>query len=252
MALTEKTKNEIQVNLKNMLSEKLEKYESETDYRPFMDYIVRDKIRVNSYSFIHSLYTSLGMSSYEQISKIIICSKGFECHTQWKFATPKVSELRLQKIDEIITSVGSGLRTPDRISEQSEILAIPNERLVTKKDGSVVDVYFVNDRNEQFCFDIKTVKPNKSGFLNHKRLVLTWIARANEPITSSIVFPYNPYHPQPYNRVGFNVFSENDVMIGEKYWDFIGGKNCYLELMKIFDEVGIAMWPKIKQKIDDL
>ena len=35
-----------------------------------------------------------------------------------------------------------------------------------------------------YYIDIKTVGPNKAGFLDHKRLTLTWIARANKKIHS--------------------------------------------------------------------
>jgi hypothetical protein len=253
MTISEDTKCKIIKHIEKMIKDKLQKYEPETKYSPFINALIRDKKRVDAYSFIHSLQTSLGMSVYEQVSKIIVESKGNICNTQWK-SPEKIAKSRLEKIDEIITEIGNGDRKSNRKKEQKEILDIPNTNLITKtkkKDGQTVDVY-INDRGQESYFDIKTVKPNKSGFLAHKRLILTWIARANKPIKSAIVFPYNPYHPEKYCRVGFTQLGKDDVFIGKEYWDMIGGKGCYEQVVDAFDNAGTAQWKKIKEKLDSL
>jgi hypothetical protein len=236
-----------------MMIDKLKKYNPETKYSPFITSLVRDEKRVNSYSFIHSLQTSLGMSAYEQISKIIVESKGHICHTQWK-SPSRVDKKRLEKIDQIITEIGNKTRLPNRKQEEKEILSIPNIETIEKtkkKDGQIVDVYIKMNKNE-FYFDIKTVKPNKPGFLSHKRLILTWIARANKHITSAIVFPYNPYHPEKYSRIGFNQLSKEDAFIGQDYWDLIGGEGCYPQILNAFDIAGKESWEKIQTKLDNI
>mgnify|MGYP006161976277 CR=1 FL=1 len=253
MTITNATQEKIIELINNMMIDKLKKYHPETKYSPFITSLVRDKKRVNSYSFIHSLQTSLGMSAYEQISKIIAESKGHLCITQWK-SPPMVDRKRLEKIDQILTEIGNKTRLPNRAQEEKEILSIPNVDEIektNKKDGQTVDVYIKTNKNE-FYFDIKTVKPNKSGFLNHKRLILTWIARANKHITSAIVFPYNPYYPKKYSRVGFDQFSKDDVFIGEDYWNLLGGKGCYSQILNAFDIAGNESWEKVQAKLDSL
>ena len=250
MTITVNTKKKIIEHLKEVLKEKMKKYEPETTYSPFMNSIVRERKLVYSYSFIHSLYTSMGMSAYEPVSKIIAESKKHTCVTQWKSA-PKVAKKRLEKIEEIIIDVGNGTRISNRKSEQKEILAISKTNLIQKKDGQIVDVY-INTGKKECYFDIKTVKPNKSGFLDHKRRALTWIARADKPIISAIAFPYNPYHPEPYIRNGFDKLSEEDVYIGKNYWDFIGGNGCYEQVLDAFEIAGKTSWLALKKKFGSL
>ena len=248
MAITADVKKEIREYLIGVLDKKIKKYKPETDYAPFINSLIRDKLKLNSYSIIHSIQTSLGMSMHEQVSKIIALTKFNEAHTQWH-SEIMVAKKRVTKIEEILTQVTNGTRKPNRLTEQDEILSIKNDGLVKKKAESIVDVY-LRRGDDEFYFDIKTVKPNKPGFISHKQRILTWIARANKPITSAIVFPYNPYHPKPYKRIGFDIISPDDVMIGEDYWDFLGGKGCYEEVLDLYEEVGKSMWSKIEAKID--
>src|SRR3990172_11265223 len=95
-------------------------------------------------------------------------------------------------------------------------------------------------QNVEHFFEIKTVKPNIDIFEKSKTKLLEWVARKHSPVKVFLAFPYNPYFPEPYSR-----FTEmgmmdhpNDFLIGEEYWDFLGGKNTFQELLKIFDEVG--------------
>ena len=248
MAITADVKKEIREYLIGVLDKKIEKYKPETDYAPFINSLIRDKSKLNSYSIIHSIQTSLGMSMHEQVSKIIALTKFDEAHTQWP-SDIMVAKKRVTKIEEILTQVTNGTRKPNRLTEQDEILSIKNDDLVKKKTESIVDVY-LRRGDDEFYFDIKTVKPNKTGFNSHKKRILTWIARANKPITSAIVFPYNPYHPKPYKRIGFDIMSPDDVMIGKDYWDFLGGKGCYEEVLDLYEQVGKSVWTKLKEKIE--
>ena len=39
-------------------------------------------------------------------------------------------------------------------------------------------------------------------------------------------------------------------MIGKDYWDFLGGKGCYEEVLDLYEQVGKNMWTKLKEKIE--
>ncbi len=41
-------------------------------------------------------------------------------------------------------------------------------------------------------------------------------------------------------------------MIGEEYWDFLGGGNTFEELLALFDDVGKKFKEKIKNKIQEV
>ncbi|MBI5326832.1 MAG: TdeIII family type II restriction endonuclease [Deltaproteobacteria bacterium] len=67
---------------------------------------------------------------------------------------------------------------------------------------------------------------------------------------SFLAFPYNPYHPEPYSRfteVGM-MNHPNDFLIGEEYWDLLGGRNTFPELLDVFDKVGKTFKEKLQNK----
>ena len=80
------------------------------------------------------------------------------------------------------------------------------------------------------------------------------MARRRSPIKVYLAFPYNPYHPQPYER-----FTEQGVLdrgkeflIGKEYWDCLGGENTFEELLVLFDDVGKKFKEKIQSKIKEV
>ncbi len=38
---------------------------------------------------------------------------------------------------------------------------------------------------------------------------------------------------------------KNELMVGEEFWNFIGGDNSYEDLLKCFEQVGIEMRDEI-------
>jgi hypothetical protein len=103
-------------------------------------------------------------------------------------------------------------------------------------------------------FEIKTVKPNIDVFEKSKTKLLEWVARRRLYIKVFLAFPYNPYHPQPYSRfteVGM-MDSPNDFIVGDEYWDFIGGGNTFPELLETFDKVGKKFKENLKRKFKEI
>lgn len=101
---------------------------------------------------------------------------------------------------------------------------------------------------------IKTAKPNAGGFKEFKRTLLEWAATtlAENPKTkvqTIIAIPYNPYDPAPYNRwtIRGMLDLENELKVANEFWDFLGGKGAYEDLLKCFESVGI----ELKNEIDD-
>ncbi|MDE2217540.1 MAG: TdeIII family type II restriction endonuclease, partial [Planctomycetota bacterium] len=102
--------------------------------------------------------------------------------------------------------------------------------------------------------EIKTVKPNIDIFEKSKTKLLEWIARRRTPIKVFLAFPYNPYHPEPYSRfteVGM-MDHPNDFLVGEEYWNFLGGKNTFKELLDTFDTIGKEFKTSLQQKFKEI
>ena len=95
---------------------------------------------------------------------------------------------------------------------------------------------------------IKTAKPNAGGFKEFKRTLLEWVAvfLANNPkakINTLIAIPYNPYEPEKYNRWTMRGMLDlnKELVVAEEFWDFLGGKNTYQDLLNCFERVGIEL-----------
>jgi len=115
-----------------------------------------------------------------------------------------------------------------------------------------VDIWLESKNGEIFLFDIKTAKPNKGGFKEFKRTLIEWTAcilaeNPNADINTLIAIPYNPYEPKPYSRwtmAGMLDLTE-ELKVAEEFWDFLGGNGTYLQLLDIFENVGIELRPEI-------
>ena len=108
--------------------------------------------------------------------------------------------------------------------------------------------------NTEHYFEIKTVKPNIDVFAKSKSKLLEWVARRRKKVKVFLAFPYNPYYPQPYERFTVQglVTEGRDLLVGEEYWDFLGGKNTLEELFCIFDLFGKEYKEKIALKISQV
>ena len=115
-----------------------------------------------------------------------------------------------------------------------------------------VDVKLVAKNGEIILFDLKTAKPNAGGFKEFKRTLLEWTAStlAENPkanIQTLIAIPYNPYEPEPYNRWTMRGMLDlnNELKVGEEFWDFLGGQETYQPLLDIFEKIGVELRPEI-------
>ena len=82
--------------------------------------------------------------------------------------------------------------------------------------------------------------------------------RGSQSLTTNlktiVAIPYNPYEPHPYERWTLQgLFDlDNEVLVGEEFWDLIGGKNTYSDLLSVFEEAGIELNDEIDAKMKSL
>ena len=71
----------------------------------------------------------------------------------------------------------------------------------------------------------------------------------NAKISSYIAIPYNPYEPKPYERWTLKGMLDLNygLKVGKEFWDFLGGKGAYEELLNCFERVGIEMMSEIDE-----
>jgi len=195
-----------------------------------IDQLISSKIKAKS--------TSLGMSIYEDVSVIIAKPHCDECFREYSVGGV-ISKGQEEVIKTIIRELGNKKRQPNIQKEIQAVLKANRKNANAQKSGKIADFY-MKKKGKEFYFEIKTVKPNIDVFKESKTKLLEWTARRRKKIYLYLAFPYNPYHPEPYNRFTEANFVKinKDFLVGEKYWDFLGGKNTFRQLLNVFDTVG--------------
>jgi len=252
MALSNSQKEKITALLERKIEDKLRRYTRETSSMPFLMRLIQDSEKVAAYSFIHSVATTLGMSIYEHISVITAERTADECFRNYDVGGV-ISREQKSVIDDIVRKLRNGEKEVDSTQEIKLVLNALAKDGKAQKEGRIADFYMRRNGQEHY-FEIKTVKPNIDVFTKSKTKLLEWVARRRNPIKAYLAFPYNPYHPQPYER-----FTEQGVLdrgkeflVGKEYWDFLGGENTFEELLGLFDGVGKKFKEKIKNKIQEV
>lgn len=253
MALSNTQKQEISKLLENKIDAKLAKYLRETSSMPFLTRLIQDAEKVAAYSFIHSLATSLGMSIYEQVSLIAAKDNSTECFRNYGVGGV-LSSNQKSTINNIVTELRNNRgRNPNHEKEIEEVLSASSEDGKYQKDGNIADFYMKRNGIEYF-FEIKTVKPNIDVFAKSKIKLLEWVARKRSAVKVFLAFPYNPYHPQPYARFTMQnlLDSDSELLVGEEYWDFLGGAGSYKDILDTFESVGKKYKTEIANKIAEV
>jgi hypothetical protein len=252
MSLSEAQKREIKQFLSATLEEKLDSYARETSSMPFLSRLIQDNEKVAAYSFIHSIATTLGMSIYEKISEIIARPNSQEARRKVE-VQGGISPAQTAVIEKIINELRASKRVANKEKEIEEVLSVDTRGSIDNRKNKIADFFMRRDNIEHY-FEIKTVKPNIDVFTESKRKLLEWIARRQKNSRTILAFPYNPYEPEPYVR-----FTEQGVldrkaelMVGSEYWDFLGGKDTYKELLGLFDSVGREFKQRIQVKIEEV
>ena len=250
MTLTEKQINQIKSLLKEKINNKLENYARETSSMPFLAKIMQDAEKVASYSFIHSLATTLGMSIYEKISEIV-ASTGYDTVKTSYDVEGEISNEENLVISQILQEIKNGTRKSKKEQENKEILQCKS------KNGRKIRVradLFLKKGNDEYYIEIKTAKPNIDVFAKSKEKLLQWVALRKKNVNTLLAIPYNPYHPEPYSRFTLQGYLDEDkeLYVADKFWELLGGKGTYKEILDIFDEVGKELKDKIQKKIKEV
>lgn len=252
MALSENQKQQIKRLLSSKIEAKLKSYGRETTSMPFLARLIQDNEKIAAYSFIHSMSTTLGMSIYEEVSVIIASETAEEAFRNYGVGGA-ISNSQKTVIGSIVNGLRNGERKANIVEETREVLTASSNNGEFQKSGNIADFYMKRN-NIEYYFEIKTVKPNIDVFEKSKTKLLEWVARKRKPVKVFLAFPYNPYHPAPYLRFTESGMMDapNDFLVGEEYWDFIGGKDTFPQLLQTFDEVGKEFKEQLNTKFKEI
>jgi len=252
MSLSEDEKQQVVEVIKQSIRNKFKSYNPETKHMPF-HYRLLGKDRMALFSFIQSLNTTFGTSIYEPVAIALAKGRFAKALTQvspYNYISAGVHT----KIQEIMDQLRQAVRDPDKKREVDEIRKVCRIGSKDKVRLTKVDIWLEDFKGDIFMIDMKTAKPNVSGFQKYKQTLLEWVAAelARNPdaeVHSLIAIPYNPYEPEPYKRwtIRGMLDLKHELLVADELWDFIGGKGTYKDLLDCFEVAGIALRPEIDQ-----
>ena len=250
MALTKQQIGQVEFVLKNSLRNKFQNYNPEPASMPFHTRLL-GKDRMALFSFIHSLNTNFGISIFEPVALALASTTFKEAKTQATAGT-QISEAAQRVIQDIMDGLTAAHSKPNKSEEIEAIRKVCRTGVMKTVKPTKVDIWLQGHDDQLYLFDIKTAKPNKGGFKEFKRTLLEWVAcvLAENPhtkINTLIAIPYNPYEPKPYSRwtMAGMLDLQTELKVANEFWDFLGGQGTYLQLLDIFERVGVELRPEI-------
>lgn len=232
------TRKKVEDILESCVSRALHRTQKNKTFRPFHEALLTKDL-VSASSFERSFSTSFGQGPVEEISSIIAQENGYVAERQ-KSVYVNVRKGAIDEIERIISSLRSGEKSPNWKKEVEKVTAYTKGDVEARR--VITDLWLKKGEQETFI-SIKTVKPNLDQTEIAKRDLL--LVKADNPKAETYFgLFYNPGGPnrEDYNWTMpnkiFNMKSDQVVLIGEDYWDFLGGKGAYKELIEIFGLVG--------------
>jgi len=257
MSLSPKTASEICKLIVTAIREKLRNYNPETKHMPFHHRLL-GKDRYAMFSFIHSMNTTFGMSIFEPVAVILAKSAGNYAEKQHKLLG-KIDDETEETIRKIHHQLRKGDIDASKICEIEQVKKTIKEAKPETDPDSTVDL-FIKIKSEENYFDIISAKPNMKEFVALKLKLLRWTALRlsqdkNVEVFTRLAVPYNPYHPEPYERwtlKGLYDLEKGEVLVGDEFWNFLAGTDIYEDLLSVFQKAGEELRDEINEKFEKL
>ena len=220
--------------------------------KPLYAALVPDEIFRDSH-FERRFTTPFG-KVWEQLAKVVAETTSKTVKMEYSIRGSVPAE-RLRRIQEILNRLEHpekrGQRiTPNWDDELKYILQGKGNLIPTTV---VCDIYIEKD-GKKYAFELKAPLPNSDQTKVSKEKILKLYSMVDNPITDAFyALPYNPYGKKEDYNWGFparwfNMKQDKVVLIGDEFWDFIGGKGTYQLFIEEINKLGANYRKRIYQE----
>jgi len=221
--------------------------------RPLYAALVPDEIFKGSH-FERRFVTPFG-SVWEKLA-VVAANSGLGYGASGQNITGTVNEDRLNRITEILNRLehpGRGNKNKIRPNWDEEISYIFKGKSKKKIPVTVVcDLIAKNKANgEQYAFELKAPLPNSDQTkVSKEKLLKLYCMEPKRVDEAYYALPYNPYgrredYDWPFPSRWFNMREDKVVLIGDEFWEKIGGKGTFQAFISAINEIG----PKYRDRI---
>ncbi|MEK7637219.1 MAG: TdeIII family type II restriction endonuclease [Patescibacteria group bacterium] len=222
------------------------------ELKPFHESLLLDGV-LRVAEFERSFSTKLG-TTFEECARLI--AKSVHKNAERGFRVRGVVTAKaIKRIEAITNQIGSGgmkWKYPDLVKEVVEL----SEGGRGVERVSIADLFIETKSGEEWFFEIKSPKPNKGQCLEATGRLLQVQAITHEKYPKAKAFyatAYNPYGIEKstyrHSFVVNYMDLASEVLVGKEFWDLIGGKGTYEEVLSIYQEVGKEKGPDMLDQL---
>jgi hypothetical protein len=219
--------------------------------KPLYAALVPDEIFKGSH-FERRFVTPFG-KVWENLAKVVAVEAHGQCfvgHT----ITGTIGSERLRRIQETLNRLEHSAKDtaklkPDWKTEIKYILEGQGEPIPV---SVTCDIFVVNDQlNKAYAFELKGPLPNSDQTKVSKEKIFKLLAMDPPQVTGAFyALPYNPYgkkenYKWSFPMRWFNMHTDESVLIGDEFWNMIGGEGTYANFIKEINQLGAAYRERI-------
>jgi len=257
MALSEELKKEIKQDLIDKIKNKIENYDfSKKSGNPFVD-IVFGKFS-NLKSFIHGTATMLG-SYYEILARKIAQENPIFVDVKKIVFTGKISDGESAVIKHIAKDLEEKDTDANYNREIEEIYAAKSEEIRDTK--ITIDLFLIDKTGKEYYIEMKGPDPNKKEVRAAKEDLLNVVAMKKRTVklkefNDKVVVIFGVYYNNnegKYNNWKVSPMFEQGtgLLVQEEFWNLLGGKKTYEDLLEILKEVRKEIAPLIEDVMEN-
>ncbi len=212
--------------------------------KPLYAALVPDEIFKGSH-FERRFVTPLG-GVWEKLAKVVALEAHGRCNTG-HLVTGTVGAESLRRIQEVLNNLehkakGKAKIKPHWKNELQYIQAGGGELIST----SVVCDIFIDSikTGKKYAFELKGPLPNSDQTKVSKEKMFKLLAMQPQIVDYAFyALPYNPYgkkqdYKWSFPLRWFNMCEDKSVLIGDEFWDMIGGKGTYAKFVREINSLG--------------
>jgi hypothetical protein len=213
--------------------------------RPLYAALVPDEIFKGSH-FERRFVTPFG-GVWEKLA-IVAANKGLGFGEKGWTITGKINAERLRRIQEVLNNLEHGEKgkkriRPDWDNELKYILEGKSAKLIPVT--VISDVYAEDKKNKKkYAFELKAPLPNSDQTKVSKEKILKLYSMESPQVDGAYyALPYNPFgkrgnYSWAFPARWFNMKNDKIVLIGDEFWEKIGGLGTYKAFIDAVNEIG--------------
>ena len=229
----------------------LKTFSATGDIKPFHEAILPNGILLVN-EFERSFSTKLG-NTFEETAKLIGKDVYAEADRGHRIRG-QVSNSTVAVIETIVDQINHRSMKKTYLELVDQVISVPPNDQIERQ--TIADLYLRDRDGNELFFEIKSPKPNKGQCLEvYNRLLHIHALRKQGPPKVKTYYAM-AYNPNGNKRSDYShAFSknyldlENQVLMGNEFWDMIGGPGTYEEVLDIYREVGKEKGPNMIRQL---